>query len=79
MVQGVGKNVIARPIYEEASKIILSASEPKILHYQVLSVGKLVKEIKVDDRILCKYRSLEIDHKGEKLSVIEEDSVYAKL
>ncbi len=82
MITAIGKNVVAKAIYQEATKsgILLSVKEPEILYYEVMAVGKTVKEVKVGDKIFPPiYKNVEIDWEGDTLSVIQEENIYAKL
>jgi len=78
MIQAIGKNVIARAIFPEKS-IILTSKDEEPIHYEVLSVGKDVKEISVGDLIFPPaYASQTIFHENEKLYVLNLENICAK-
>jgi co-chaperonin GroES (HSP10) len=77
MIQALGKNVIAKPVYEEKKTIILTTAHKHPDYYVVLSVGDQVTIIKADDIIYAHqygHEVIEID--GEFANVINIDNVY---
>jgi len=79
MLTPVAKRVLIQPIeVQSQGKILLHNQKPS--QFKVIAVGDEVDKVAVNDVIyLEKHYGVEIEHEGQKYSVIDEASILAKL
>lgn len=80
MFKAIGKNVIAKAVMPvKESKIILTATEDKPTHYEVISVGSDVKEVYIGDKLpYPQYAQQTFKDDEEVFHVFSMDNIYAK-
>jgi co-chaperonin GroES (HSP10) len=79
MIQAIGKHVVVKAIYAENKSLILTAQDPKPIHYQVVSKGDEVKEINEGDLLPApQYTMHKIEDDGETFYIIALENIYAK-
>lgn len=78
MLQAIGKRVLIKGVEAKQGTIIVSSQKP--IQFMVISIGDEVTKVIPGDVIyLEKHYGIEIDHEGQKVSVIDEGSILAKV
>ncbi len=78
MLATLGKKIIVKSIEVKAGDLILTHAKP--LQYQVLVVGDEVTRVKHGDIVyLDNYHGALLEHEKEKLLVIEESAILARV
>lgn len=79
MIVPVGKRILIQPVeVQQIGKVIIAHQKPT--QFTVVAIGDEVTKVKVGNVIyLEKHYGVEIEHEGEKYSVIDEGSILAKI
>jgi len=78
-MQAIGKNIIIKAVKEEKKgSLILTTKEEQVKFWNVLSVGKEVKEISTGDIICTHQYGMHSVPDNEGCFVIQSENVYAK-
>ena len=80
MLQAVGKNIILKAVSLKRKSGIITLTEDKADHYEVISVGNKVEGINEGDCVLlAKFGILcEVADGDDKFVLSNEDAIYAK-
>ena len=78
MLAPVAKRIIIKPLEAKQGTLLITNQKPS--QYNVISIGDEVTKVQPGDIIyLEKHYGVEIDHEGEKVLVIDESSVLARI
>jgi len=78
MLIPIAKRVIIKPIEVKHGTLLVTGQKPS--QYTVVAIGDEVTKVKPGNIIyLEKHYGVEIDHVGDKVLVIDEHSILAKL
>ena len=78
MLTPIAKRVLIQPVEVTHGTLIVKNLKPS--QFKVIAIGDEVTKVKIGDLIyLEKHYGVEIEHNGEKYSVIDEQSILAKL
>lgn len=78
MLTPIAKRVIIQPVEQTHGTLIVKNMKPS--QFKVFAIGDEVSKVKIGDIIyLEKHYGVEIEHEGAKYSVIDEQSILAKL
>jgi co-chaperonin GroES (HSP10) len=78
MLTPIGKRITVKPIEIKHGALIVHNTKPK--QFMIISIGDEVTKVKAGDTIfLEKHYGVEIEHENEKVLVIDENSILAKL
>ena len=77
MLKILGKRVAIRKVKEEKKIGILITPDEKV-SWSILSVGPDATKVAVGDKVYINhYQTIEVDHDGEKIYLMDEDNILA--
>ena len=78
MLTPVAKRIIIKPVEEKSGTLILSNQKPK--KFTVIAIGDEVTKVVPGNIVfLEKHYGVEIEHENDKVLVIDESSILAKV
>jgi chaperonin GroES len=78
MLKPLGKRLLVKPIEMKQGTLFVAGAKP--IQFTVVAIGDEVTKVAVGDTIYIeKHYGIEIQHEGDKVLVVDESTILAKL